>query len=223
MQLGLETVPERPDRVILLVGDGVGAAHWTANLSLMVDCEFWERAKSARAGAADEDLGEAVARDVGEVHREGVAAPRDLAALLEACEYCDDPANHDTLINTLSRPELEDKAVRLGTYRGGATEPEMRAVIRRAWGLAQAPTVQSNIPVVDAIELATLLVGFALAVALPVVNGLFVVPLVTESSIWTGNRVNHPELAYAVLASAVLGFGWSVIYTAMSLRMRRSK
>lgn len=28
-----------------------------------------------------------------------------IAALLEACEYCDDPANHDALINTLSRPE----------------------------------------------------------------------------------------------------------------------
>ena len=41
--------------------------------------------------------------------------------------------------NTLSRPELEDKAVRLGTYRGGATEAEMRVVIRRAWGLASAP------------------------------------------------------------------------------------
>ena len=44
--------------------------------------------------------------------------------------------------NTLSRPELEDKALRLGTYRGGATEAEMRAVIRRVWGLAQAPRVQ---------------------------------------------------------------------------------
>jgi 2-methylcitrate dehydratase PrpD len=43
--------------------------------------------------------------------------------------------------NTLSRPELEDKAVRLGMYRGGATESEMREVIRRAWGLAHAATV----------------------------------------------------------------------------------
>jgi hypothetical protein len=51
---------------------------------------------------------------------------------------------------------------------------------------------------------------------------LFVVPLVTESAIWTGIRVNHPELAYAVVASAVLGFGWSIIYTVMNLRMRRS-
>ena len=52
---------------------------------------------------------------------------------------------------------------------------------------------------------------------------LFVVPQVTESSIWTGNRINHPELAYAVLASAILGIGWSIIYTAMYLRMRRAK
>lgn len=50
---------------------------------------------------------------------------------------------------------------------------------------------------------------------------LFVVPLVTESSIWTGNRINHPELAYAVLTSAVLGIGWSVIYTVMNLRRRK--
>ncbi|HET9023945.1 MAG TPA: MmgE/PrpD family protein, partial [Burkholderiaceae bacterium] len=44
--------------------------------------------------------------------------------------------------NTLSRPELEDKALRLGTYGGGATDAEMRAVIRGAWGLAQGPRVQ---------------------------------------------------------------------------------
>jgi 2-methylcitrate dehydratase PrpD len=43
--------------------------------------------------------------------------------------------------NTLSRAELEDKALRLGTYRGGATEDEMRAVIDGAWGLAAAPKV----------------------------------------------------------------------------------
>jgi len=52
---------------------------------------------------------------------------------------------------------------------------------------------------------------------------LIVVPQVTESSIWTGNRISHPELAYAVLASAVLGIGWSVIFTVMNLRARRSK
>ncbi|MGE5160914.1 MAG: MmgE/PrpD family protein [Betaproteobacteria bacterium] len=43
--------------------------------------------------------------------------------------------------NTLARHELEDKAVRLGTYRNGATESEMRSVIGRAWGLASAARV----------------------------------------------------------------------------------
>jgi 2-methylcitrate dehydratase PrpD len=43
--------------------------------------------------------------------------------------------------NTLSRPELEDKAIRLATYRGGASEAEMRAVVRRAWGLSEAVKV----------------------------------------------------------------------------------
>jgi 2-methylcitrate dehydratase PrpD len=43
--------------------------------------------------------------------------------------------------NTLSRAELEDKAVRLGTYRGGTTDGEMRAVIERAWRLASAPRI----------------------------------------------------------------------------------
>jgi 2-methylcitrate dehydratase PrpD len=44
--------------------------------------------------------------------------------------------------NTLERHELEDKAIRLGTYRNGATEAEMRAVIGRVWGLARSPQVQ---------------------------------------------------------------------------------
>jgi 2-methylcitrate dehydratase PrpD len=43
--------------------------------------------------------------------------------------------------NTLSRPELEDKAVRLGTYRDAATAVEMRGVIERIWGLARAARV----------------------------------------------------------------------------------
>jgi 2-methylcitrate dehydratase PrpD len=43
--------------------------------------------------------------------------------------------------NTLERHELEDKAIRLGTYRGGATEAEMRAVIARVWALVRAPGV----------------------------------------------------------------------------------
>ena len=40
--------------------------------------------------------------------------------------------------NTLSRPELEDKALRLAAYRSGATAAEMRAVIGQVWGLAGA-------------------------------------------------------------------------------------
>ena len=40
--------------------------------------------------------------------------------------------------NTLSRAELEDKALRLAAYRGGATEAEMRAVIAQVWSMAGA-------------------------------------------------------------------------------------
>jgi 2-methylcitrate dehydratase PrpD len=43
--------------------------------------------------------------------------------------------------NTLSRAELEEKAIRLARYRGGATEPEMRALIATVWGLASAAVV----------------------------------------------------------------------------------
>jgi 2-methylcitrate dehydratase PrpD len=45
--------------------------------------------------------------------------------------------------NTLSRPELEDKALRLGIYAGAATEGEMRALIDRIWNLAAAAKVGS--------------------------------------------------------------------------------
>lgn len=42
--------------------------------------------------------------------------------------------------NTLSRDELEEKALKLGGYRDGATEAEMRALIARVWALdADAP------------------------------------------------------------------------------------
>jgi 2-methylcitrate dehydratase PrpD len=44
--------------------------------------------------------------------------------------------------NTLSRQELEDKAIRLAGYRGGASESEMREVIRRVDGLEQASVVE---------------------------------------------------------------------------------
>jgi 2-methylcitrate dehydratase PrpD len=41
--------------------------------------------------------------------------------------------------NTLSRAEIEAKALRLALYQGGATEAEMRRVIERVWALAEAP------------------------------------------------------------------------------------
>jgi 2-methylcitrate dehydratase PrpD len=43
--------------------------------------------------------------------------------------------------NSLSRPEIEVKALRLAAYRGGATEAEMHAVIARIWALADAPAL----------------------------------------------------------------------------------
>lgn len=43
--------------------------------------------------------------------------------------------------NTLSRPELEDKALRLGTYRNAATPAEVQALIGRIWGLADTSMV----------------------------------------------------------------------------------
>jgi 2-methylcitrate dehydratase PrpD len=43
--------------------------------------------------------------------------------------------------NTLSRAELEDKALRLALYSGGASETEMRSVMARLWRLAELPRV----------------------------------------------------------------------------------
>ncbi len=43
--------------------------------------------------------------------------------------------------NTLSRAEIEDKALRLALYAGGATEPEMRMLIGKVWALAETPRV----------------------------------------------------------------------------------
>ena len=48
--------------------------------------------------------------------------------------------------NTLSRAELEDKAMRLARYRGGASEAEMRRVIERVWALEQAERVPYFLP-----------------------------------------------------------------------------
>jgi 2-methylcitrate dehydratase PrpD len=43
--------------------------------------------------------------------------------------------------NTLSRPELEDKALRLAAYRDGASASEMKAAIERIWSLRQSRRV----------------------------------------------------------------------------------
>jgi 2-methylcitrate dehydratase PrpD len=43
--------------------------------------------------------------------------------------------------NTLSRPELEDKATRLARDHDGASELEMRTVINRVWGMANTPAM----------------------------------------------------------------------------------
>lgn len=48
--------------------------------------------------------------------------------------------------NTLSRPELEAKALQLGAFRHGATEAEMREIIRRVWALEQAANVNDWLP-----------------------------------------------------------------------------
>lgn len=48
--------------------------------------------------------------------------------------------------NTLSRAELEDKAMRLAAYRRGAGAAEMRGVIERIWGLEQAAVVGDLLP-----------------------------------------------------------------------------
>jgi 2-methylcitrate dehydratase PrpD len=44
--------------------------------------------------------------------------------------------------NTLSRVELEDKALRLAAYAGAATEVEMKQVITRAWKLREERDVR---------------------------------------------------------------------------------
>ena len=44
--------------------------------------------------------------------------------------------------NTLSRPELEDKARRLAAYGEAATPAEMDALIARVWGLERAPRIE---------------------------------------------------------------------------------
>lgn len=45
--------------------------------------------------------------------------------------------------NTLTRDELEQKALRLADFSGGAGEAEMRAVFERIWHIAEAPSVRT--------------------------------------------------------------------------------
>ena len=44
--------------------------------------------------------------------------------------------------NTLTRSELEDKALRLATFSGATTETEMKRVIARAWRLREERDVR---------------------------------------------------------------------------------
>jgi 2-methylcitrate dehydratase PrpD len=48
--------------------------------------------------------------------------------------------------NTLSRSELEAKAIALGRYGGGATEAEMRGLIGCAWGLREIGRIGRLLP-----------------------------------------------------------------------------
>jgi len=48
--------------------------------------------------------------------------------------------------NTLSRPELEDKARRLAAYGGAATTAEMDALIARTWAIADVPRMGLWLP-----------------------------------------------------------------------------
>jgi len=52
---------------------------------------------------------------------------------------------------------------------------------------------------------------------------LFGVPQLLGMPIWDGIRISFPDLGYGLIVGATLGIGWSVFYTAMHLRMRRSK
>lgn len=51
--------------------------------------------------------------------------------------------------NTLSRAELEDKALRLARFGGGATNQEMQALFARVWALADAPLVGNLLGALD--------------------------------------------------------------------------
>jgi len=43
--------------------------------------------------------------------------------------------------NTLSRAEIEQKALRLGTYQGASTETQVKALISKVWAIAAQPAL----------------------------------------------------------------------------------
>jgi 2-methylcitrate dehydratase PrpD len=54
--------------------------------------------------------------------------------------------------NTLSRDELEDKARRLGAYRAGASDAEMRRIIDTVWGMGDLALVGDLLPAAGAMR-----------------------------------------------------------------------
>lgn len=48
--------------------------------------------------------------------------------------------------NSLSRAEIEQKALHLAAYRAGASRDEMRSIIDRVWALDEQPNVRSLLP-----------------------------------------------------------------------------
>ena len=48
--------------------------------------------------------------------------------------------------NSLSRVEIEEKSLRLGTYLGAATESQVRGLIKNVWSIASKPTVGRLLP-----------------------------------------------------------------------------
>lgn len=106
-----------------------GLAEFDAAPGVAEVAEFRDRVSMALDAEVD---GAYPARWIGKVTvhtRDG----RKLAARVD--EPKGDPGN------TLSRAEIEDKALRLGTYRNAADEAAVRKVIERVWALAQAEQV----------------------------------------------------------------------------------
>lgn len=120
--------PDRDVRIVVVPPPQMVANLKSGNLDGFCVGEPWNSvAVQARAGGCV-----AVSAELDPGHPEKVLmARRDfaerrpeehlglIAALLEACEYCDDPANHETLINTLSRPEYVGTPA--AALRGGIT------------------------------------------------------------------------------------------------------